>query len=342
MFDIKRGKRLTVEKRIKGGRPLITAGYENTGVAEFIGNQEQEIFPENTITIDMFGNTFFRDYIYSADDNILVLFEKEEISVSVKKFVTSLINKRLGDKFNYGKQYRMGSFDETKISLPTKNGEIDFDFMENFIDEVEAEKIKNLDEYLEENNLKDYVLTEKEQKILEDFESGKFEWGEYIIGDLFKIQHYGKQRSKEDLQKKGDLKYNFVMQNQDNNGVVEKVPEQIGNNFNLIPENSISAFTHLNKVYYQEKPFYSKQGSNVYTLKSDFLNKQNSKFIISSINTNIREVEYGKNTASRLRKYNISLPTKNFQPDYEKMEILISAIQKIIMKDLVLYVEKKK
>ena len=66
------------------------------------------------------------------------------------------------------------------------------------------------------------------------------------------------------------LEYNFVMQNENNNGVIEKVPKQINNFFNLIPGNSISAFTHLNKVYYQEEPFYSKQGSNVYTLRSTF------------------------------------------------------------------------
>jgi len=37
----------------------------------------------------------------------------------------------------------------------------------------------------------------------------------------------------------------------------------------------------------------------------------------------------------------IQLPIKNNQPDYGVMEILISAVQKVVVKDLVGYVNKK-
>lgn len=117
-----------------------------------------------------------------------------------------------------------------------------------------------------------------------------------------------------------------MLQNENNNGVIEKVPEQIGNHFNLISGNSISAFTHLNKVYYQEEPFYSKQGSNVYTLRSDFLNKKVAKFIVSAINSTIGNIEYGKNTASRLINYKIHLPIKNGQIDFEFMASTVREI----------------
>ena len=38
---------------------------------------------------------------------------------------------------------------------------------------------------------------------------------------------------------------------------------------------------------------------------------------------------------------NIELPIKNNQPDYETMEILISAIKKLVIKDVVLYADSK-
>ena len=38
---------------------------------------------------------------------------------------------------------------------------------------------------------------------------------------------------------------------------------------------------------------------------------------------------------------NIALPIKNNQPDYETMEILISAIKKLVIKDVVLYTNEK-
>ena len=37
----------------------------------------------------------------------------------------------------------------------------------------------------------------------------------------------------------------------------------------------------------------------------------------------------------------ISLPTKNGKPDFEMMETFISAIQKLVIKDVVLYSDKK-
>lgn len=117
------------------------------------------------------------------------------------------------------------------------------------------------------------------------------------------------------------------MQNESNNGVIERVPEQIGNHFNLISGNSISAFTHLNKVYYQEEPFYSKQGSNVYTLKNAFLNKDRAKFIVSAINLTISTLEYGKNTATRLSDNTIQLPIKNGKIDFEFMESFIAELE---------------
>lgn len=163
------------------------------------------------------------------------------------------------------------------------------------------------------------------------------EWEKFKIDDLFEIRHYGKQRSQVDIQRNGELKYNFVMQNENNNGIIEKVPEQIGNYFNLIPGNSISAFTHLNKVYYQEEPFYSKQGSNVYTLRSNFLSKEIAKFIISAINSVIGEIEYGKNTASRLRDYIIYLPTKNGELNFSFMKNFIAELETQCLAELEAY-----
>jgi len=149
LFSIKRGKRLTVEKRLKGNRPLVTAGYEKTGVAGFISNEEQEIFPKDTITIDMFGNVFYRNYEYSADDNILVLFNKETMNLNIKLFIATQINRMLFNKFNYGKQFRMGSFEQVKIKLPTKDKQPDYETMETLISAIQKQIIKDVVLYVD-------------------------------------------------------------------------------------------------------------------------------------------------------------------------------------------------
>jgi len=37
----------------------------------------------------------------------------------------------------------------------------------------------------------------------------------------------------------------------------------------------------------------------------------------------------------------MKLPTKNKEPDYKTMETLISTIKKLVIKDVVLYINKK-
>ncbi len=62
---------------------------------------------------------------------------------------------------------------KTIIHLPTHNGKIDFDFMEEFVAELEAERLAELEAYLKTTGLRDYTLTGEEERVLREFESGK-------------------------------------------------------------------------------------------------------------------------------------------------------------------------
>ncbi|MFT2746746.1 restriction endonuclease subunit S [Helicobacter pylori] len=148
LFEMERGTRLTKANRIKGTRPLVTAGYENYGVAEYISNHDQKVFKGNTITIDMFANAFYRYSEYSADDNILVLTPKFTMSYRIGLCVTARINAVLKAKFSYGKQYRQKDFNVTIISLPTtQDGGIDFHFMRTLINALMKQTIQGVVQY---------------------------------------------------------------------------------------------------------------------------------------------------------------------------------------------------
>ncbi|WP_120841250.1 restriction endonuclease subunit S [Helicobacter pylori] len=154
LFEVERGTRLTKANRIKGTRPLVTAGYENYGVAEYISNHDQKVFKGNTITIDMFANAFYRYSEYSADDNILVLTPKFTMSYRIGLCVTARINAVLKTKFSYAKQYRQKDFNVTIISLPLKPAaktqtldDIDFHFMETLINALMKQTIQGVAQY---------------------------------------------------------------------------------------------------------------------------------------------------------------------------------------------------
>jgi restriction endonuclease S subunit len=131
LFELERGKRLVKPERIAGSIPLVTAGFKNQGVCDFISNIEMEQY-SNAITMDMFGNAFYRGYEFFCDDNILVLTSKN-ITKSTGLFIATLLNL---DKYRnaYGRQYRQKTFATHKIKLPTKKGKPDWGFMESFMD----------------------------------------------------------------------------------------------------------------------------------------------------------------------------------------------------------------
>ena len=65
-------------------------------------------------------------------------------------------------------------------------------------------------------------------------------------------------------------------------------------------------------------------------------------FFVSSINKlQVLFTDYSDNATDNLPNLNIQLPTLNDQPDYAIMDTLISAIQKLVIKDVVEYVEGK-
>lgn len=133
LFYYERGVRLTQPDRQRGNIPLVTAGEADEGVADYISNEEM-IRYNDRITIDMFGNCFYREYVFCCDDNILVLQAKNnELSKYQSIFIATIINKDIY-KCAYGRQYRQKTFVQHKIKLPeTKDGTPDWKFMEDYI-----------------------------------------------------------------------------------------------------------------------------------------------------------------------------------------------------------------
>ena len=77
--------------------------------------------------------------------------------------------------------------------------------------------------------------------------------------------------------------------------------------------------------------------------KFEWFNKSIAKIIITSskISTAKKYDYWNKFNRDSMNKTLIQLPTKNNQPDYKIMEILISAVEKILVRDVVWYCENK-
>lgn len=122
----------------------------------------------------------------------------------------------------------------------------------------------------------------------------------------------------------------------------EGISAYIGNEVDIFQENTTTIDMFGSAKYRNYKYGADDHVAVVHTEK---LQKFTSIFITSAINksSNNGQFDYSRNFyAKDADELNISLPTKESgEIDFDFMEIFISAVQKLIIKDLVFFVNKK-
>ena len=289
---------------------------------------------------------FYRDKPWYAGQYVRRIIPKIAISRGATLFFSTLLNKQKSKLLSVLVRDVNKTFCDIKVSLPVENKQIDFDFIESIMSELQAEHIAELENYLLAVGLKDCNLTEQEQKVL--YEYDKIEWGEFELGELFKLIKTKKLPFKaDDLPKQMTRECTLPcltssFRNQGLNYYVHKEGATVLRNVISIPSNS-----DVYRAYYQSNDFtvlsdaYAIQWifNDVELLPSQYL------FVVSCINkvTDLPIYSYknklgGWNVVKN--KY-IQLPIKDDKPDYEIMGTLISAIQKLVIKDVVVYTDSK-
>lgn len=265
----------------------------------------------------------------------------EKLNKTNQMFIVASIDKVIKRKYSYNHKATKIELKNTVIKLPTKNGKIDFEFMESFIAELEAERIADLEAYLLATGLKDYTLTDEEKQVLDDFENEKFMWGEFRIGDLFEINptKYYRLQNEEIMSKNGNVP--LISNSSTDNGVMGFSNLEANNKGNTITcsDTTLGAET----MFYQKSDFIGYSHIQHLVPKSESFNKAIASVIItaSRVSTSKR-YDYGnKFNREAMNKTKIQLPTQNNQINYAIMETFISAIQKLVIKEVVLYADRK-
>ena len=267
-------------------------------------------------------------------------------------FLIAAISSVITKAFSYNYKATKIALKNSIIQLPLKEKSldfsnpcdniknIDFDFMESFIRELEEERIRELNAYLLATGLKDYALSSEEEKALEAFKT--VQWGEYRIGDLFEINptKYYRLEKNEIISQNGTVP--LVSNASVDNGVMGFSNLEALNKGNSITcsDTTIGADT----MYYQKDDFIGYQHIQRFEPKFSHFNDKIASFIISVCrhSTQNKGYDYGfKFNRTEMNKTNIQLPTKNNKPDYATMETFIKAVEKLVIKDVVLYADNK-
>lgn len=141
--NIHQGRRLKKDDQINGDLPFVMAGTTNTGVVRNIGN-DVRIFPKQSLTIDIFGNTFYRGYEFGAGDDTGVFWNDKMKDSKVLLYLKTIIEKSLVGKYDFGSKLRASQTHNFQFDVPQVNNQIDYTFMSDFIRAVEKLVIKDL------------------------------------------------------------------------------------------------------------------------------------------------------------------------------------------------------
>ena len=347
LFEIQNTLSFNKDKLVDGNDfDYVTRTSQNQGILQETGFvNEENINPAGTWSLGLLQMDFFyREKPWYAGQFVRKIVPKIELNKSSILFFTVIFNKQKQNLLSGLVRDVDKAFLTAKIHLPTQNGQIDFAFMEQFIAELEAERIAELEAYLSATGLQDYTLTKEEEEALQGFEGVEFE--EFRIEDVLDWQ----PQKEIDPLKLDNLKdvnqklYPFYGQATINNGIISynQLVDEVLNN----KEGKSTILIHSNNqnTVYLETPFYLKDGHGATSvLQSEKLNKPIAHFLIACIVKVIhKKFHYNaKATKIELKRTEISLPIKDGEPDYLLMENYISAIQKLTVKKVISYLDGK-
>ena len=366
LFVISNSKGVNANQvKFGGSYPYVTRTEKDNGIAGYIyADNLDKINPANTISFGQDTWTlFYQSEPYFTGNRVKILKLKDENFKLTEEVALYLITamKKVLVGLTWGTSKNEVNFENRTICLPvTSSGEIDWQYMQERIAELEQERIAELEHYLVASGLNDYELTEEDKSILatELFngddatelpsENGcRKEAREFKISDVFDLCK-GKR-----LIKSEHIYGNtpFIGSTDSNNGVTGYIGQEPIFSGNAI---TISYNGSVGQVFYQENDFWASDDINVLYLKNHALNALLYGYLSGALKKAGSKFSYSyKWNLKRMKKTLITLPIQTdtdsnpiidpentyhpegYIPDWSFMEKYIRAVEKIVIKDVV-------
>lgn len=328
--------------------PVYSSESTNNGIIgytdspEFVCDEEHPIFVtfgDHTRSFNIATKSF------SVLDNVKVLLPSIH-NIRCLLWIITAWQKQIPN-LGYARHWKIAK--NCIVELPTKEGKIDFDFMESFIAELEAERVAELSAYLTVSGFDNYKLSKEELRALHRFDELKDEdWGTCVVGNLFekvktnKLPYKAKELPKQPIDDYVLPCLTSSFQNQGLNYYAPKAGATVINNVISLPSNS-----DVYRAYYQSNDFTVLSDSYAIRWKSSEIELTPNQylFMVMCINkvTDLPIYSYKNKLGgwNVVKDKKINVPVKDGKIDFELMEHFISAMKKLAIKDVVIYADKK-
>lgn len=349
LFDISNTLSFNTDVLIKGSEyDYITRTSLNQGILQTTGFVNAEnINPAGNWSLGLLQMDFFyRKKPWYAGQFVRKVIPKFTVSDNYILFFTTLLNRLKPNLLSVLVRDVDNTFLNSTIQIPiTADGAIDFEFIAEFVTELEVQRVTELETYLQVTGMREYNLTDAECQVLTRTD---IEWKEYQIEKLFdrvsttKLPYKANDLPKQQI---GEYSLPCLTSSFMNQGLNYYVPREgatILKNVISIPSNS-----DVYRAYYQSNEFTVLSDAYAIQWKDSKARISDNQylFMVMCINkiTDLPIYSYKNKLGgwNVVCKKDIMLPTKNGQIDFEYMETYINAIKKLVIKDVIVFADQK-
>ena len=320
--------------------PALTAGIQNQGLNNYVPRNNATVL-KNVISISANGANTGATFYQSKEFTVLQdayaiewIYSSDTLTENQYLFLVGAITKTIYGNYAWTNKAGWERIKNDTISLPvTSTGEIDFDFMESFIRELEEERIRELTAYLTVSGLDNCELSSFEKRALEDFRQLK--WNKFNLMTLFGKATRGK-RLKSDDRIPGTLP--FVTAGEAEEGV----SAFIGNEVEVFLENTTTIDMFGSAKY---RSYAYGADDHVAVVHTEELPKHAAIFVTTACHkaAHTGKFDYSNNFyAKDADALDVMLPvTSDGTPDYAMMGTLIRAVQKLVVQGVSEYAARR-
>lgn len=364
--------------------PLINAKSGNNGIM-YYGREEDWESAEMTLDIVNDG-AISTGLVYAQPQKAGTLYNAYQIQLINRRpnyqellFLQRCLQRSIQLKFNYYNKATWERVKQESIWLPLidrtdptnyTQTDIDWNFMENYIKQLEADRLQQLEAYLIATGLNDYALNDEEKKILSLSQinvSDEVRYSKKVVEDEqikfreFKLAaSYFKNGKKVNVSNDGLFnimptkkkinantitfggKYPYVARGESQNGIRGYI--NFDENY-LNPEKTISFGQDTATMFYQPKAYFTGDKIQVFSLNDKYgkLNESIALYLIAAVKRALVNFAWGQSSFALevISELNVMLPVDKYDRlNLNYMENYIRAVEKLTIKDVVEYKDK--
>lgn len=347
-----------------GTTPVLSNSSVNNGIGGYCGLTPTEqggmiTFSDTTTGAD---TMFYQSSPFIGYPHVqgMYPYQPDKWDEKCCLYVISCIRKSAGNGWNYAVKFNRALVKELSIELPVVESadvdheytvdDINYEYMQERIAELEQERIAELDAYLVASGLDDYELTDEDKEILSlspesasdeanaseaDCEDGQVRFKKFALGTLFTSSTGDVDLQQKDINGKGEFFINSGVENRGIKGRTDR-PARV------FPANTITV-DFWGNAYYRDSEYKMATHNHVFSLTGDVIRNRLAGMYIVGILSKLPKLFSYNNMATwnKLKGIEVSLPvTLNGDIDFDYMERYIRAIEKLAIADVAKYKDK--